>query len=69
MSLAEGDVVPAPCPECGGTLRVQLRDTIIPKPVGTFSLSGQGMKVSATVESWPWAVCDSGDFEKAASRG
>jgi hypothetical protein len=26
------------------------------KPIGTFSLAGQQMKVTAT--EWPWLVCD-----------
>jgi hypothetical protein len=49
------DVTDTPCPGCGAkALRIEQR--ITGKPIGTFSLAGAQMKVSATVK-W-WLVCD-----------
>jgi hypothetical protein len=36
-----------PCPECGAAGTVVLRPVIVAKPLGTFSLAGAQMKVSA----------------------
>lgn len=44
------------CAKCGAkALRLEWR--LKAKPIGTFSLSGNTMKVSAI--KWPWCVCDS----------
>lgn len=57
-----------PCRECGSaSLRLEYREeTYDVRPLGTWSLSGAQMKVSAHATSWPWCVC--GDCG-AASRG
>lgn len=48
-----------PCTRCGArTLRVELREELVAKPLGTFSLAGVNPKVSAVSRDWPWAVCD-----------
>lgn len=36
-----------PCPECGAVGTVALRPAMVAKPLGTFSLAGAQMKVSA----------------------
>jgi hypothetical protein len=46
------------CRPCGHPLRIELREEIAAKPLGTFSLAGAQMKVSANRVEWPWAVCD-----------
>jgi hypothetical protein len=48
-----GDWVPAtnPCPECRESGGMAVREVLVAKPLGTFSLSGTQMKVSAR---WGW---------------
>lgn len=47
-----------PCRKCGAKeLRLEWRNTLTAKPLGTHSLSGSQLKVSATAGSWPWCVC------------
>ena len=56
------------CPTCGriGTLR--LGSTLVAKPIGSFSLAGAQMKVSAT--EMPQLTCsaDGCDFREIAKR-
>lgn len=48
------NVADTPCPGCGNkTLAIEMRLTA--SPVGTFSLAGVGMKVTAATK--PWLVC------------
>jgi hypothetical protein len=49
----QGNWVPAtnPCPECAEAGWMEVREVLVAKPLGTFSLSGTQMKVSA---SWGW---------------
>lgn len=48
------------CKHCGSDfpLRIEYREELQAKPIGTFSLSGQQVKFSAVKREWPWAVCD-----------
>jgi hypothetical protein len=39
-------------------LRIEHRDRLFAKPLGSHSLSGNQMKVSAIHLKWPWLVCD-----------
>jgi len=47
------------CRHCDttGAIRVELRPTLVSKPLGSFALAGAGMKTSAAETAWPWAVC------------
>ena len=47
------------CRYCGvvGKIRIELREKLIAQPLGTYSLSGTTMKVSARSVQWPWAIC------------
>jgi hypothetical protein len=59
------DVADTPCPGCGEKkLRIEWRLTA--QPLGSFSLSGHSMKVSAT--SGPWLVCDGCGIEAQGHR-
>lgn len=58
-----------PCPSCGRhTLVLELRPTLVARPVGTWSLAGAQDKTSAYERDWPFAVCstDDCDFETRA---
>ncbi|MFZ2238016.1 MAG: hypothetical protein WAV90_00575 [Gordonia amarae] len=48
------------CRHCGPEhpLRIEWRDEIVARPLGSFSLAGAQMKFSATKRQWPWAICD-----------
>lgn len=48
-----------PCRECGQVaLRLEFRPVIQAKPLGTHSLSGNQLKVSAhKIDRWPWCAC------------
>lgn len=48
------------CRFCGPEhpLRIEWREQIELKPLGSFSLAGNQMKASALKRDWPWAVCD-----------
>jgi len=51
---ARPNVADTPCPACGEkTLTIEMRLTAA--PVGTFSLAGVGMKVTAATK--PWLIC------------
>ena len=54
------------CKHCGEPLRIEWREEIIAKPIGTWSLAGQQIKFSGQKVKWPWAVCDNCKME---SRG
>jgi hypothetical protein len=58
--LSKVDLSEIPCSRClvAGGLRIEMRKTLQGKPLGTFSLSGRTMKVSASWVEWPWMVCD-----------
>lgn len=65
----QAQVAHVPCPICQQkTLRVERRERIIVKPLGSFSLSGQQMKFSGNKVMWPWLVCVSHgcEFEEMA---
>lgn len=53
------DLSDVECKYCGtvGQIKIEYRKKLIPKPLGTYSLSGSQMKISATEVKWPWAVC------------
>lgn len=54
-----------PCPACGSkSLRIEERLTT--KPIGSFSLAGVQMKVSAV--SKPWLVCGTCGIEAEGKR-
>lgn len=48
------------CKHCGPEfpLRIEMREVYVAKPLGSFSLAGGQMKVSAIKRRWPYAVCD-----------
>lgn len=48
------------CKHCGPDfpLRIEMREGLEAKPIGTFSLAGAQMKFSAVKREWPYAVCD-----------
>lgn len=50
----------SPCPQCGevGKLRIEYRDKLVAKPLGSFSLAGAQMKVSARRVQAPFLCCD-----------
>lgn len=60
-------VAEVPCPECGvtGKLKVEIRDRFTARPIGTFSLAGSQLKVSAEKVPWPFLVCEGCGFEEA----
>lgn len=59
------DVSFPPCPSCGeDALRIEFR--LRCKPIGSFSLTGAQMKLSA--QEWPWLVCDSCGIEAEGKR-
>lgn len=50
-----------PCDQCGKReLELIFLEEMIAKPMGTFSLSGVQMKVSANLLKWPYLVCECG---------
>jgi len=57
----QGDWVPAtnPCPVCGEAGGMGVRERLVARPIGSFSLAGAQMKVSA---NWRWeyrcSLCD-----------
>lgn len=62
-----------PCPECGEQkMHVEHRPVTVieAKPLGSHSLSGNTLKVSAMekVVQWPWAVCEGCGMEMKATR-
>ena len=58
------------CPGCGeiGDMEIEWRDTLVARPLGTFSLAGQQLKVSADWARWPWLVCLSCGFAVKGER-
>lgn len=61
-----------PCPLCREkALQVEYRPGLYAKPIGTFSLAGGQMKVSAHRVQWPWLVCRTPDcgFEEKGKLG
>lgn len=49
---------PMLCGACGAKeLRIEYRETLQVRPLGTFSLSGSQMKFSGNMVRWPWVVC------------
>lgn len=48
------------CKYCGPDhpLRIEMREVLEAKPIGTFSLAGAQMKFSAIRREWPYAICD-----------
>lgn len=54
-----------PCPVCGEqAFWIDMRETMIAKPLGTFSLAGETMKFSVMRKPWPWIVCGACGFEE-----
>lgn len=47
------------CKHCGPSypLRIEYREELEAKPIGSFSLAGQQIKFSAIKREWPYAVC------------
>lgn len=46
------------CKYCNSTdLRIEYREKIIAKPIGSFSLAGAQVKFSGHKVDWPWMVC------------
>ena len=64
-----GDWVPAtsPCPSCGETGSVSVREVLRAKPVGTFSLAGAQTKFSA-VAGWEFRCTGCGVSGSAAPK-
>lgn len=55
------------CPVCSEkAFWIDMRETLVAKPIGTFSLAGQQPKVSAIAGVWPWIVCGNCGFEEKA---
>lgn len=56
-----------PCPECHkeGVLRVEIRERIVARPIGTYSLAGNQLKVSANKVPWPYLACTECGYEEA----
>ncbi|AID58858.1 hypothetical protein PBI_GAIA_38 [Mycobacterium phage Gaia] len=48
------------CKHCGPDfpLRIEWREELECKPIGSFSLAGAQAKFSAVKREWPYAVCD-----------
>lgn len=58
-SLVPNPLAGVPCVKCGAlALRVEARDELVARPIGTYSLAGAQLKTSVVERSWPWAVCD-----------
>jgi hypothetical protein len=53
--IREGPVR-GPCRDCGPAGKLRIVHRLVARPIGTFSLAGAQMKVSAYW--WPWMVCD-----------
>lgn len=52
------------CTNCGAaSLRLEVREQLVSKPIGTFSLAGMQMKTSAFTQPTYWCVCDSCESE------
>ena len=57
------DISKTPCPQCGAVeLRIEWQDGLRAKPLGSFSLSGQQMKVSAIRTRVPVLLCGGCDL-------
>lgn len=56
----ELDLSEVPCTKCQlpGGLRIEMRTEVEAKPLGSYSLAGEQVKVSAHVSDRPWMVCD-----------
>lgn len=48
------------CKHCGPEhpLRIEWREEMESRPLGSFSLAGGQMKFSVVKREWPYAVCD-----------
>lgn len=44
------------CHYCAATEGLRIEWRLVTRPIGSFSLSGKQMKMSAY--HWPWAICD-----------
>lgn len=64
------DLSGSTCRYCGvtGKIRIEYREKFIPKPLGTWSLAGQTMKLTGTMVDWPWAICDACGHESEGKR-
>lgn len=68
--MAEDPVIESPCPACGEiTLKIQWREELIARALGTWSLPGSQPKTSASMRPWPYLVCDECAFEERAKVG
>lgn len=58
------------CPKCSevGKLRIEYRSKLAAKPLGSFSLAGAQMKVSATEIQVPFLCCDACGLELEGKR-
>ena len=54
-----------PCPACGA-MALRIEERLTAAEIGTFSLAGQAMKVSASLV--PWLVCDGCGIEAKGKR-
>lgn len=63
------ELPPMRCKHCGGVLRVEWRERLEAKPLGTFSLAGQTLKFSAVKREWPYVICDACELECAGVAG
>jgi ribosomal protein S27AE len=58
------------CTECGAhAYWIDMRETMIAKPLGSFSLPGNQVKFSAMLKPWPWIVCGNCGFEERGKAG
>src|SRR5580693_4085319 len=70
-SLDVSDMSAMNCKHCGPgfALRIEMREELQAKPLGSFSLAGNQLKFSTIKHDWPWAVCDNCKRESRGTLG
>lgn len=70
MTAELPDLSAAECKYCNtvGKIRIEWRERFVPKPMGTWSLAGQQMKMTGTMVNWPYAICDACGHESEGKR-
>lgn len=60
------DLSDVECPHCkkAGYLKIEIREKYHTRPIGTFSLAGNTLKVSADKVPWPVLTCKACGFEE-----
>ena len=59
-------VAETPCPQCGKK-QLEIERRLTAKPIGSWSLAGMQMKMTAV--DWPWIVCRNCYVESPAKDG